>query len=174
LKNRVAAQSARDKKKARMDELEIIVNNLKREVGEHFLEKSLKCAQPSILTSEILFHQQNDRLKAKNERLQIENSAMSSLQAVNEEIMTGPDLTKQTFPVESAALIHGPLPQGQGNVIFVVIVASILLQLLSQFETSQDRVKPFLRKSLHRYLLSKSETETLEMSRLKTVSQQPP
>lgn len=147
LKNRVAAQSARDKKKARMDELEIIVNNLKRE---------------------------NDRLKAKNERLQIENSAMSSLQAVNEEIMTGPDLTKQTFPVESAALIHGPLPQGQGNVIFVVIVASILLQLLSQFETSQDRVKPFLRKSLHRYLLSKSETETLEMSRLKTVSQQPP
>jgi len=147
LKNRVAAQSARDKKKARMDELEIIVNNLKRE---------------------------NDRLKAKNERLQIENSAMSSLQAVNKEIMTGPDLTKQTSPVESAALIHGPLPQGQGNVIFVVIVASILLQLLSQFETSQDRVKPFLRKSLHRYLLSKSETETLEMSRLKTVSQQPP
>ncbi len=37
LKNRVAAQTARDKKKAKMDELEIVVEQLRAEVNKQFI-----------------------------------------------------------------------------------------------------------------------------------------
>jgi len=101
LKNRVAAQVARDKKKARLEELENIARNLQRE---------------------------NERLTAENARLQNENAVLSSGKAV-----TGGScncsLRKEVFPVESAALINGPLPQEQGNILFLVV--AVLLHLMS-------------------------------------------
>jgi len=113
LKNRVAAQVARDKKKARMDDLESIVENLQQE---------------------------NKRLTAENERLQAENAALSSRETVTEGSRNFSS-TKQVFPVESAELIHGPLPQEQGNILFVIV--AILLQLVSnpQFKILEDQSK---------------------------------
>jgi hypothetical protein len=71
----VAAQAARDKKKARLDELEIIVEDLKKE---------------------------NQRLTSENERLAAENLRLSAT-SVNDRIPEDPVLTRKLFPVESAA-----------------------------------------------------------------------
>lgn len=88
LKNRVAAQTARDKKKAKMDELEMIVQQLRHE------NEKLK--------------EENKRLKLENTRLKI-NHGETTITLEEES-----DAVETMYPFESAVLINGPLPQEQG------------------------------------------------------------
>lgn len=88
LKNRVAAQTARDKKKAKMDELEIVVQQLRKE---------------------------NEKLKEENKRLKLENTRLK-INHGETTITLGEEseAVETMHPFESAVLINGPLPQEQG------------------------------------------------------------
>lgn len=101
LKNRVAAQVARDKKKAKMDELEIVVEQLKLE---------------------------NQRLKAENERLLTENANLVCLDSNTQDVVIKSE--ERMYPVESAVLINGTLPQGKGYIQSIVLMTLLLILTL--------------------------------------------
>ncbi|XP_065558263.1 uncharacterized protein LOC136026033 [Artemia franciscana] len=102
LRNRVAAQTARDKKKARLDHLEIVVRGLQQK--NEMLQK------------------ENRQLWEANKQLMEENSHLvqtnEKLVRIEESFCT--KSTKHSSPktssFESAALINDLLPKGQGEV----------------------------------------------------------
>lgn len=108
MKNRVAAQTARDKKKAKMDELEEIVINLREE---------------------------NNRLKAENQHLLAENARLSGIPTPH--VGEVSKSMERMYPVKSAALINGPLPQGQGYIPFLVLRMLLHLMLILQSPAAQ-------------------------------------
>jgi len=66
LKNRVAAQTARDKKKAYIDDLEAVLSNLREEHNQTLQENSrLQAANTSLQVENASLHQQNKELQAR-------------------------------------------------------------------------------------------------------------
>lgn len=98
LKNRVAAQTARDRKKARMDDLEASVANLEKEVEKLKTENDLLWKLNSNLRTE------NETLKAALEKKNAKEAACSELTAE----------VKSEMPVDPAAIINAPLQREQG------------------------------------------------------------
>lgn len=110
LKNRVAAQAARDRKKTKMDSME--------ETLAKFSEERLKLVK------------ENERLKRQNEELVKENARLQerlagkvtddamtvSSSSLNKKLISNPKTSSfSDNPFESAALIHDSLPQNQGK-----------------------------------------------------------
>jgi len=104
MKNRVAAQAARDRKKCKMDTMEVTLSK--------FSEEKLK------------LQKENERLRKENEKFKLENARLlerlsghetgttTALPSNLEETKANPKTTLS--PVESAALINDSLPQNQG------------------------------------------------------------
>ena len=112
LKNRVAAQAARDRKKNKMDSMEMTLAK--------FSEERLK-----LVKENERLRRQNEELVKKNARLQerlagkVTDDAMTTVvpsSSLDEKLISNP---KTSFfndnPFESAALIHDSLPQNQGK-----------------------------------------------------------
>ena len=110
LKNRVAAQAARDRKKTKMDSMEMTLAK--------FSEEKLKLVK------------ENERLKRQNEELVKENARLQerlagkvtddamtvSSSSLNKKLIFNPKTSSfSDNPFESAALIHDSLPQNQGK-----------------------------------------------------------
>jgi hypothetical protein len=128
LKNRVAAQAARDRKKSKMDTMEVTLSR--------FSEERLKLVR------------ENDLLKKENERLKMENARLLDRLAGRDDASLttavvpsssekkNPQSPKKTNlksnPFESAALIHDSQPQKQG--------------LLPSTESSEDEGHPSLKR----------------------------
>lgn len=96
LKNRVAAQNARDKKRARMEEVEVELQRIKAHA------KALEA--------------KNAQLARENERLVVENDELRNAEVKvrlgQSQEASGPLVVRQ--PPESAELTNAPQQQGQG------------------------------------------------------------
>lgn len=128
LKNRIAAQTARDRKKAKMSDLEVTLEQLRKE------NRSL--------------HSENRGLKERSSQLTVENQRlMKELQQLKalKEMMTGAAEAVQPIArpggaVEPAAFINASLPQKQASPVWVLswILASALSSLWTSSSSSSS------------------------------------
>jgi X box-binding protein 1 len=123
LKNRVAAQTARDRKKARMDDLEAAVKRSEREINKLKAENEL-------------LWKLNANLKAENEALKTESEKKRETVQVAE-------LSEKPFG--PAAIISAPQQREQGSRSQPAtrnVLVSLLPLLLSMLATSSARPLP--------------------------------
>ncbi|XP_076334528.1 X-box-binding protein 1-like [Tachypleus tridentatus] len=124
LKNRVAAQSARDRKKARLDELEITVKVLEKE--------------------KLLLLSENKTLKRKLMLLENENSDLRSRLGLKEIKEEQEDMMKNCINREKdfsrsfkqASLINGPLQKEQDLPVVLLMMQYIFLPVMMSLMTS--------------------------------------
>lgn len=95
---------------------------------------------------------QNNHLRAENQRLLAENARLTG----NHNINVQEDLVFQSvekmYPVESAALINGPLPQGQGYIPSMVLKLLVHLMLVLQspaVHLKSSKLKRFTTADIH-------------------------
>jgi len=141
MKNRVAAQNARDRKKAKLEESEAIINELNCKI---------------------------QKLELENQRLQEENTRLR-LGLESKETSPSSDLASK-LPVESAAFFYGPQQQGQGrnqtHRVLVVLQLMMLLHQLGLKLMSQHKVtkkKMTLKRTLWPYSMTSSIATTSPM-----------
>lgn len=75
---------------------------------------------------------QNERLKAENQTLRIRTQTCSCQPSNTSEGDLVPKSEDRMYPVESAALINGPLPQGQGYIQSTILRTFLHLMLILQ------------------------------------------
>lgn len=105
LKNRVAAQTARDRKKARMDDLEVTVTQFEKEIH-------------TLKTENELLWKLNANLKTENETLKLELEKTKMLSSVKEEprtLVPAAAELKAEKPFDPAAIIRAPQLREQGS-----------------------------------------------------------
>ena len=71
---------------------------------------------------------QNQHLKAENERLLAENARLTHVNSTTQEVVIKSE--ERMYPVESAVLINGPLPQGKGYIQSIVLMTLLLILTL--------------------------------------------
>ena len=163
LKNRVAAQNARDKKRARMEDMEEIIKQLEEE--------------------KVKLREENEKLQRANERLTVENQTLRSTKPSSSEYLLplspaslppqspagNPDSTSVVpRPSEPAELMNGLLPKGQGLGTAVgqkdqAAVVSAAACLFWTCLVSQSLARNKLDQQQHKDL-SKSSTSTTNSS----------
>lgn len=138
LKNRVAAQAARDRKKTKMDSMEVTLAKMS--------EEKLKLIR------------ENERLKKENDRLRNDNARLltrlsggddvtSTVKSFDKTRSLNPLKTNlKSDPLESAVLIHDSLPQKQGLILSEESSEEEGQETLKRNQTSQSHLSmmPFV------------------------------
>jgi len=122
LKNRIAAQTARDRKKALMSELEETCRRLEEE-NDALLNENSKLKQNQCTLAE-----ENTKLKKLLEDQQ-------QKQGLANKIVTDQDNGRSTLAIEPAEFINDPLPKEQAKAEWALtwLAAFALIQICSKF-----------------------------------------
>ena len=113
LKNRIAAQTARDRKKFRMDELEEAIAQLQ--------------------TENRLLHQCNDELRSKSSSVAGENDSLRERMEKLEQGNTMPSIAKRggtpTSECNESAALAGPQQKGHTQILITSLITALMMQI---------------------------------------------
>jgi hypothetical protein len=117
---------------------------------------------------------QNSRLKAENQHLMAENARLSGIQIPNvEEVLVSKSMERM-YPVKSAALINGPLPQGQGYIPSLVLKTLLHLMLILQSPAAQLKLNELKMSAVpdnaHRQYLLEQQFKNIQTSKHQQLS----
>ncbi|XP_013787784.1 X-box-binding protein 1-like isoform X2 [Limulus polyphemus] len=136
LKNRVAAQSARDRKKARLSELEIVVKDLEEE------KVTLLSENKSLKQKLTLLENENLDLKS---RLGLRQVKLKQEDQEKKCIVEGKDLSGS---LKHASLINGPLQKEQDLLISILLMMQyvflpVMISLMNFLTCFSSTVKSY-------------------------------